>query len=95
MSHLTLDVTESQRQTLAALAAREGKTIGQYALERLLPTPPKEDTAEDTPADTAKDAATELKALLAERLAEAGRGELAQGSIREIAEAEIEAAHAG
>jgi len=62
ISRLTIDVTEQQHQTLKALAALEGKTLKQYALERLFPTGASHDRALD-----------ELKALLNERLAEAQR----------------------
>lgn len=37
MSRLTIDIDDRQHQSLKALAALEGKTIKQYALERLLP----------------------------------------------------------
>lgn len=75
MSRLTIDVTEQQHQTLKALAALEGKTLRQYALERLFS------------ADAAGEKAhEELKALLAERLAEAQRGGLVEGSIGELAQ---------
>jgi len=70
MSRLTIDVTEQQHQTLKALAALEGKTLRQYALERLFPSESPEDQAHK-----------ELKALLAERLAEARQGEVVAGSI--------------
>lgn len=62
MSRLTIDVTEQQHQTLKALAAMEGKTIKQYALERLFPSGAQDDQAMQ-----------ELKSLLLERLAEAQR----------------------
>ena len=75
MSRLTIDVTEQQHQTLKALAALEGKTLKQYALERLFPA--KRD---------GEQAYEGLKALLAERLAEARRGEVVRGSIGELAE---------
>lgn len=74
MSRLTIDVTEQQHQTLKALAALEGKTLRQYALERLFPM--------ETDGDQAHE---DLKALLAERLAEARRGEVVDGSIGELA----------
>src|SRR3546814_16617753 len=38
MSRLTIDMTDQQHQSLTALAALQGKTIKQYALERLFPT---------------------------------------------------------
>lgn len=37
MGRLTIDMTDRQHQSLKALAALQGKTIKQYALERLLP----------------------------------------------------------
>jgi len=37
MSRLTIDITDQQHQSLKALAALQGKTIKQYALERLFP----------------------------------------------------------
>ncbi|QKK27081.1 antitoxin [Rhizobium hidalgonense] len=37
MSRLTIDITDRQHQSLKALAALQGKTIKQYALERLFP----------------------------------------------------------
>ncbi|MDO3377308.1 antitoxin [Geoalkalibacter halelectricus] len=75
MSRLSIDVTEQQHQTLKALAALEGKTIKQYALERLFP-----------PHIGEEQAAYELKSLLSQRLAEARRDELAEGSISDIAD---------
>lgn len=72
MSRLTIDVTEQQHQALKALAALEGKTIKQYALERLFPA------AEEQALEA-------LKTLLTERIAEAQRGDVVQGSITDIA----------
>ena len=37
MSRLTIDMTDQQHQSLKALAALQGKTIKQYAIERLFP----------------------------------------------------------
>lgn len=75
MSRLTIDVTEEQHQALKATAALHGKTIKQYALERLFPAPSDEEQAMQS-----------LRALLAERLAEAQRGEVVDLSITEVAE---------
>lgn len=36
MSRLTIDITDQQHQNLKAMAARQGKTIKQYALERVV-----------------------------------------------------------
>lgn len=35
MSRLSIDLTDQQHQSLKALAALQGKTIRQYAVERL------------------------------------------------------------
>ena len=59
MSRLTIDITDQQHQSLKALAALQGKTIRQYALERLFPADSKGDQAWQ-----------ELKTLLGERIAE-------------------------
>jgi hypothetical protein len=83
MSRLTIDVTEQQHQALKALAALEGKTIRQYTLERLFPAA---HTSEE-------EALRALKTLLAGRVAEARRGELAEGGIAEIAEAVLHGEH--
>jgi hypothetical protein len=73
MSRLTIDVTEHQHQTLKAMAALEGKSIKQYAVERLFPSDEER-------------AMHDLRSLLLARLAEADRGELDGRSITEIAE---------
>ena len=59
MSRLTIDITDHQHQSLKALAALQGKTIKQYALERLFPAQSGEDQAWQ-----------ELKALLGQRISE-------------------------
>jgi uncharacterized protein (DUF1778 family) len=73
MGRLTIDITDQQHQALKAMAALAGKSIKQFTLERLFPS------------GTEDQAAQELKVLLAERVAEAHRGEYAEGSISEIA----------
>lgn len=74
MSRLTIDVTAQQHQALKAMAALEGKSIKQFTLERLFPVEPSERPAMD-----------EIRALLAERVAQAQRAEVVEGSISEIA----------
>lgn len=74
MSRLTIDVTDQQHQSLKALAALQGKTIKQYALEKLFPAP----------ADSDDGALEDLKALLNQRIVEAQRGELDTRSMMEI-----------
>ena len=75
MSRLTIDVTEQQHQALKAMAALQGKTIKQYAVERLFPAAADEEHAMQ-----------ELKSLLLSRLANAERGEVEERSATEIAE---------
>lgn len=57
MSRLTIDITDQQHQRLKAVAALQGKTIKQYAIERLFPAHSGEDQAWQ-----------ELKALLGQRI---------------------------
>ena len=57
MSRLTINLTDQQHQTLRASAVLQGKSIKQYAIERLFPG--------DTDADQAWQ---ELKALLIRRI---------------------------
>jgi uncharacterized protein (DUF1778 family) len=73
MSRLTIDITEQQHQALKASAALQGKTIKDYALERLFPAPGTEEQALE-----------DLKALLQQRVAEAQRGDLSSKSITQI-----------
>ena len=80
MSRLTIDMTEQEHQALKAMAALEGKSIKQFTLERLF--------SKETSATSALD---QIKTLLAERVAQAQRGELADGSVTEIAERAIQA----
>jgi ubiquinone biosynthesis protein COQ9 len=78
MSRLTIDITDQQHQSLKALAAFQGKTIKQYALERLFPG--------DTDADQAWQ---ELKTLLQTRINAAQAGKVSTKSVDEILEEEL------
>jgi hypothetical protein len=80
MSRLTIDMTDQQHQSLKALAALQGKTIKQYALERLFPG--------DTDAEQAWH---ELKTLLEIRIDEAQAGKVSARSIGEILDEELAA----
>jgi hypothetical protein len=80
MSRLTIDITEQQHQSIKAMAALQGKSIKQYAVERLFPQ-----------TDDEGHALSELRQLLEQRLAAAGRGEVSTKSITEIAEEVIAA----
>lgn len=78
MSRLTIDITDQQHQSLKALAALEGKTIKQYALERLFPG--------DADGDLAWH---ELKTLLGARINEGLAGKVSAKSIGEILDEEM------
>jgi hypothetical protein len=78
VSRLTIDITDQQHQSLKALAALQGKTIKQYALERLFPG--------DADADQAWQ---ELKTLLGTRINEGLAGKVSAKSIAEILDEEL------
>ncbi|MBB3835958.1 hypothetical protein FHR55_004222 [Xanthomonas arboricola] len=78
MSRLTIDLSDQQHQSLKARAALQGKTIKQYALERLFPG--------DVNADHAWQ---ELKTLLGERVAEGLAGKVSSKSINTILDEEL------
>ena len=79
MSRLTIDVTDQQHQSLKALAALEGKTIKEYAIERLFPK-----------AEGTADPFGELRAVLQQRLAESAAEGVVDQSITEIVEQELQ-----
>ncbi|AUG51484.1 antitoxin [Thalassospira marina] len=78
MSRLTIDITDQQHQSLKAMAALQGKTIKQYALERLFPDH----------ADTDK-AWHDLKSLLENRINDGLAGKVTAKSIDEIVDEEL------
>jgi len=78
MSRLTIDITDHQHQSLKALAALQGKTIRQYALERLFPSDANGDQAWQ-----------ELKSLLENRVSEGLAGKVSTKSVTEIMEEEL------
>ncbi|MBB5766017.1 hypothetical protein GGR60_001560 [Xanthomonas arboricola] len=78
MSRLTIDLSDQQHQSLKALAALQGKTIKQYALERLFPG--------DINADQAWH---ELKSLLGGRVEEGLAGKVSTKSISTILDEEL------
>lgn len=78
MSRLTIDMTDRQHKSLKALAALEGKTIRQYALERLFPG--------DTEADQAWQ---DLKTMLGDRIEAGLSGKVSEKSIDRILDEEL------
>lgn len=78
MSRLTIDITDQQHQSLKALAALQGKTIKQYAIERLFPSGEGGDQAWE-----------ELKTLLGQRIAAGLAGDVSAKSIDEIVDEEM------
>ncbi len=77
MSRLTIDITDQQHMSLKALAALQGKTIKQYALERLFP------------ADDSDQAWQELNTLLNMRIADGLAGKVSSRSITDIVNEEL------
>ncbi len=73
MSRLTIDITDQQHRNLKALAALQGKTIRQYAIERLFP--------DDVIGDSAW---LELKALLAARVEAGLTGKVSNKNVAQI-----------
>lgn len=78
MSRLTIDISDQQHQSLKAMAALQGKTIRQYALERLFPDD----------ADGEK-AWQELKTLLGARIDEGLAGKVSGKRIGEVLDEEL------
>ena len=78
MSRLTIDITEQQHQSLKAMAALQGKTIKQYALERQFPG--------DADADQAWQA---LQVLLRQRVDNALAGKVSDKDVHQILEEEL------
>ncbi|SEQ51244.1 antitoxin [Sphingobium sp. YR768] len=79
MSRLTIDMTDQQHQSLKAMAALQGKTIKQYALERLFPQQKSD----------ADDAWQELRQLLDARVEEGLAGKVSPLSPLQIIEQEL------
>ena len=75
MSRLTIEITDQQHQSIKALAAMQGKSIKEYAMQRLLPLTADEESAMQ-----------ELEAFLAPRLEEAKQGKFVDKSATQIFE---------
>ena len=75
MSRLIIEVTAQQHQHIKALAALQGKTIKEYAIDRLFDQNIDEDKA-----------IQELKELLVPRIAEGLSGVVSKKSFDEIVE---------
>jgi len=73
VTRLSIELTEQQHQQIKATAALQGKSLKDYAVERLLPMTEDE-----------KQAMAELKALLLPRIERAKRGEVSTQSFDEI-----------
>lgn len=78
MSRLTIDISEQQHQSLKALAALQGKTIKQYAIERLFPSNANDDLAWQ-----------ELRDLLEVRINDGLAGKVSAKSIVDILNEEL------
>ena len=75
MSRLTIEITDQQHQNIKALAAIQGKSIKEYAMQRLLPLTADEEKAMQ-----------ELEAFLKPRIEAAERGEVVNASVHTIFE---------
>jgi len=73
MSRLTIEITEQQHQSIKALAAMQGKSIKEYAMQRLLPLTADEEKAMQ-----------ELEEFLKPRIEAAERGEVVSTSVMAI-----------
>ena len=78
MSRLTIDISEQQHQSLKALAALQGKTIKQYAIERLFPGSVDNDPAWQ-----------ELRGVLTARINDGLAGKVSARSIGDILDEEL------
>lgn len=78
MSRLTIDITDHQHQSLKALAALQGKSIKQYAVERLFPAQSGDDQAWQ-----------ELKTLLGERINDALSGSISGKNVSTVLDEEL------
>ncbi|WP_409498572.1 antitoxin [Pseudomonas fragi] len=78
MSRLTIDISEQQHQSLKALAALQGKTIKQYAIERLFPGNVDNDPAWQ-----------ELRGVLTARINDGLAGKVSARSIGDILDEEL------
>jgi hypothetical protein len=81
MSRLSIDLSDQQHNSLKALAALEGKSIRQFALERLF-----RDAEGDAPA------LAELKALVDQRISAALGGAISTSSFADIVAQELDRA---
>ncbi len=80
MSRLTIVITEQQHKSLKAMAALQGKTIKQYALEKLFP-----------PASDEEQAWADLQTLVEQRIAESSAGAVSSKTFDQIVDEELRA----
>lgn len=78
MSRLTIEMTDQQHQSIKAMAAMQGKSIKEYAMQRLLPL-----------TDDEEKAIRELEVFLAPRLEEVKQGKFVNQSATQIFEETI------
>ena len=78
MSRLTIDISDQQHQSLKAIAALQGKTIKQYALERLFPGNVGEEQAFQ-----------ELRSLLSKRISAGLAGDVSSKTVAGILNEEM------
>lgn len=77
MSRLTIEITGQEHQEIKAMAALQGKTLKEFVMEKIFPSPENSDEAE---------AWGELKLLLTSRIEAAEAGAISKKTMRQIAE---------
>ena len=79
MSRLTIDISDQQHSSLKAVAALQGKSIRQYAIERLFPDAANQDD----------EAWEEFKTLMLDRIDSGLAGAISTKTITEIFDEEM------
>lgn len=82
MARLSIDLTDTQHQSVKALAALQGKSIKDYAVERLLPSASGFGSSQDV-------AWSELKSLIEKRIADGLDGGISPHTMDSIIEDEL------
>lgn len=77
MTSLTIELTEQQRRSLEARAARQGKTLSEYAVDLLSTSGPDDD------------AWAELKAVIERRVTEGLAGPVSEKRVLDILDEEF------
>lgn len=83
MSRLTIDLSDQQHKNLKAIAALQGKTIRQYAIERLFPAGGSADATDPD------EGWAQFQAFLNERISASLAGAVSTRSVEDIVNEEL------